>query len=166
MGCTDPVRQCLDWHFRPHLAHAVIENNGDRIRARCPSCGTLRALTISVGDKARITYGCFNGCPRPDLRLAFRNADIRSDCIPLLTRNDDRSLSQAAVAVIQQGTPATRAQTLIRVYLINLGYAHWPKGNELLKLAAECGVSKTDAYGAKRSGALLSSTPVLQYLPD
>jgi hypothetical protein len=158
MGCTDPARQCLDWHFRPHLAHAVLEDSGNRLRARCPSCGTLRTLTASLRDDGHgIVCGCFNSCPWPALRIALRSAGVPDQCLPAISRSDIQVMHQAAVTVFQQGTAGNRAQTVIRAYLITLGYARWPRGNELLKLASECGVSKTDAYAAKRAGPLLAS---------
>ena len=160
MGCTDPVHQCLDWHIRPHLAHAVLEENGNRLRARCPSCGTLRTLTISAGKDARLTWNCFH-CQRPELRGALIAAGVSGRCLPA-SRAEELDTRAAISAVIQQGTPANRAQTLLRVYLINLGYVHWPTGGELQKLAAECGISRANAYAAKKSGALVTSlgTPV------
>jgi hypothetical protein len=155
MACTDPVRLCLDWHVRPHLAHAVLEENGDRVRARCPSCGTRRTLTVSAGKDARLTWNCFQ-CERPELRGALIAAGVPSRCIPL-SRSDERDVLAAVTAAAEQGTPADRAQTLLRVYLIALGYARWPQGAELEKLAGCCGVSRAQAYAARKAGALMTS---------
>jgi hypothetical protein len=159
MGCTDPVRQCLDWHFRPHLAHAVLEEGGSRVRARCPSCGSLRALTISPKTDGRpgVMTQCFHHCPWPDLRAALRSAGVPDGCLPALGREAEREASQAIEALLQQGTPPTRTQMILRIYLINGGHVRWPRGAELLKLAGECGVSKTEAYEARKTGPLWPS---------
>lgn len=158
MGCTDPVRQCLDWHFRPHLAHAVLEEGGNRVRARCPSCGTLRALTVSPKASGHgVMCGCFSGCAWPALRVALRGAGVPDTCLPALSREDKQAACDAVSAVIEQGTIANRARTLLRVYLISLGHVCWPKGSDLLKLASACGVSRAEAYAAKKTGPLLPS---------
>jgi hypothetical protein len=91
------------------------------------------------------------------LRVALRSAGVPDTCLPALSRDDEREASRAITAVIQQGTIANRAQTLFRVYLINFGHTCWPKGDELEKLAMECGVSRANAYAAKRTGPLLPS---------
>jgi hypothetical protein len=158
MGCNDPVRQCLDWHFRPHLAHAVLEEGGSRVRARCPSCGSLRALTVSPKDKGPgVMANCFGGCDWPALRVALRSAGVPDGCLPALSRDDGQAALRAVSAVIEQVTPATRVQSLLRVYLISQGYVRWPRGSELEKLAEICGVSRRNAYAAKLSGPLWPS---------
>lgn len=160
MACLDPIRQCLYEHIRPHLASADVENDGNRIRARCPACGTSRTLTISAGQHGRATYNCFNHhCDPAELRAALIKAGVPSGCIPL-SKSTDTTIAQTIAAAIQQGTRANRARTLLRVYLIAQGHVRWPKGTELEKLAAECGVSKAEAYGAKKSGPLLHSNLV------
>jgi len=100
---------------------------------------------------------CFGGCDWPTLRAALRSASVPDGCLPALGREAERAASLAVTAVIQQGTPASRAQTLFRVYLINLGHMHWPKGGELEKLAVECGVSRANAYDARKTGPLWPS---------
>lgn len=159
MACDAPIRQCLYEHIQHHLVSAVIDNDGRRIRARCPACGTHRALTVSAGEHARATYNCFNHCDPAELRASLIKAGVPSGCIPL-SRSTDTTIAQAGSAVIQQGTRANRGQTLLRVYLILQGHRRWPRGTELEKLATECGVSKPEAYRAKAAGPLLHSNLV------
>ena len=159
MACPDPIRQCLYEHIRPHLASADMENNGLRIRARCPLCDTPRTLTISAGEHGRATYNCFKRHDPAELRAALIKAGVPSGCIPL-SKSTDTTIAQAIAAAIQQGTRANRARTLLRAYLIAQGHVRWQAGGELVKLAAECDVSRPEAYAAKKSGPLLHSNLV------
>jgi hypothetical protein len=161
MACDAPVRECLAWHIKPKLAPGrIADRHGLAVRGRCPVCDGHDALKISAGEHQRLTWHCFTaGCgDQAGIRAALIRAGIDQGCLPR-SRRAPQDDSEAAAAAMQQGTRHSRARTLIRAYLIVLGYQRWPRGDELVKRAGEIDVSRSDAYEARKSGALRGSTP-------
>jgi hypothetical protein len=156
MGCDATPRQCLAWHIKPKLAGAKLSTNGATIRARCPICDSHDGLTVSAGTHLRVVWNCYACTPDPDtLRDALTCAGVPPPCLPLIKR--DRDTLQAITAACQQATRGDRAHAFLRVYLLSLGYTHWPRGTELVKRAGEIEVDKSVAYAARSAGPLLAS---------
>jgi hypothetical protein len=153
------VAQCLAWHVRPKLAEA--EDNGDRtIRARCPACGSPRAFTIGPGDQSRFMWNCWSCRDRPGIHRELIRAGVRPDCLPM-ARDILADIVATIAQIVQEPDSGTRAR--LRIHLILKGYRRWPKGRELVELAAEIGIGRTAAFDARQAGGL---PPVLSLVPN
>lgn len=155
MTCDAPVRECLEWHYAPHLAGAKYSNaGGGRIQARCPVCKSdRRALTVSAGDWRRTTWRCHNGpggegCDGAEVRAALLRAGIPAGCVP---RGDgvERSRAELAITILTSGNHEHAAARLAALAVLR-GHTRWPRGHELEQLASDAGVSRGSAYEVAR----------------
>lgn len=166
MACDAPVNECLAMHWKPYLANAKITKGGYSIQARCPAHTTAgrESLTISAGEYARITWQCWNECDRAKIRRELIRAGIPESCVPR-TGGPEISTRQVIDMILTSATPSNRAAVILRALLVNRGYADWPRGRELLRLAAEAGISRTVAFDVRGSGPLLPEGLTKNYTP-
>jgi hypothetical protein len=153
MGCTDPVRQCIAWHYQSKIG-GVIEKDG-RLRATCPSCHARRAFTARPGDYARLVWWCWN-CGedhREALRRALYLARIPARCIGDGTEETPAGLL-AAIILTSPSIDAAR----LKLEVLARGQTEWPKGKALRELAESLGISRATAYRAKEAPVIPPGT--------
>jgi hypothetical protein len=151
--CDYPPRQCLDWHYTPHLAQVKLSTNGLQLQARCPACDR-RSLTMSAGQHKRFVRHCHAGCDGREVRRALTVAGVPSGCLP---RGDgtEHSRTDIVAAILTSSTRQDRATTILCAYAVLQGHTRWPKGRALESLAADVGLSRRAAYDARQAGPLL-----------
>jgi hypothetical protein len=150
MACDAPPRECLAWHILPHLASGRPNESGASVRALCPVHDDREhSLGVSIGDKQRVTWQCFAGCPRARIRSVLVERGVPSGCLPLVTREKEDVLDLIRQAVTAD-TPDHGAVRL-RVLAALEGYAGLPRGGELDQLAARARVNRATAYRARKS---------------
>jgi hypothetical protein len=126
MACDAPIRECLQWHYLPHLPLGKIRNRGRSIQAPCPvHHGGAESLTISAGEYLWTVWICRAGCDGTKVRRALIAAGVPHKCVP---GGDGTETSQGEmIDAILADTSSSIPARLLRVHAVRRGYAHWPK---------------------------------------
>jgi hypothetical protein len=138
---AEPVWVARDSESKPsgHLAIACL----------CPAHDdSKRSLQISVGQHKRIIWNCHAGCSELAVRHALIQRGVRPACLPLsAARSAD--LIERLLAIGENRDLKHAAARLLMVELLTSGKGELPRGAELDRLAARCGISRSEAYRAR-----------------
>jgi hypothetical protein len=116
-------------------------------RCRCPAHDDrVRSLAISEGKRRRVVWYCHAGCAESKVRHALIDAGVPAGCLPRAAR-ELRDLEETLRAILTSdlGHAAARLHALA---LLEEPGGKLPRGVALDLLAAQCGVSRREAYRA------------------
>jgi hypothetical protein len=107
-----------------------------------------RALQISAGKYKRIIWNCHAGCSELDVRHGLiTKRRISSRCLPL-SAEVSADLIEKLIAVGENPELRHADKVLHMMELLTSSKGRLPRGAELDRLAARCGVSRSEAYKA------------------
>jgi hypothetical protein len=144
----------LSDHFGIHLADIKIHDSRLKLRARCPACDNWRALEIGAGRIQRIVWHCHAGCSSGDVRESLARAGVHATCLAG-GEGGEQDLVAELLHATSLATWQNRALTIMRVQALLEGFRSWPSGNELIELAARCGVSRAEAFRVSKTSPVI-----------
>lgn len=151
MACDEPVRQCLTWTIRPKTERPTEAGPNEHgvwgFQCCCPAHDDRkRSLTISEGRQRRIVWYCHAGCSEAKVRHELIEAGVPTDCLPRAAK-ELRDLEETLRSILTSdlGHAAARLHALA---LLEEPGGKLPRGAALDSLAAQCGVSRREAYRA------------------
>jgi hypothetical protein len=153
-GARTP-RDCLNDHVWPYLREPKPTAGGDyKALAPCHE-DTTHSLSVSAGVRAVVW--CCHACKTrlgKDLMLArtrqaLIDARVPERCLPM-PADDARDLTEEIRGIVFGG--GSRTHGWLRIAALLQGYDDLPRGTELEALAAECGVSRREAFAARAAG--------------
>lgn len=158
MPCESLIRECWEWHVKPHLDSPRPNDKNTGARALCPAHDDGDpSLSIGIGDNGRITWRCFAGCTRTRVRAALIVAGIPAGCLPLVTREKEEVLD--FLARILTADTADHAGIRLRAVAALEGYADLPRGAELDRIAGLARTNRATAYRARKSALPSTHNP-------
>jgi len=150
MACDSPVRECFEWHIKPRLDKPRPNAEGSGVRALCPVHDDRnQSLSISIGDKQRVTWQCFAGCSRTRIRAVLISRGVSAGCLPLVTKEKEDLLEM--LRSILTADSADHGGIRLRAVAALEGYEDLPRGGELDRIAGLAGVNRATAYRARKS---------------
>ena len=156
-----PAAECLYDHIRPHLtqAQAVEPDSADFTHgydAICPAHDDgRRSLRVAVGY-SRVYLKCYAGCDELAIRAGLIKGGVPQHCLPITQQRKGDLLDQ--LAGVTQDPDMEHGHKVLRVAAMLRGRTSLPRGNELVQLAAEVGVSRPSAFRYKRAEGGLQPT--------
>lgn len=162
--CDVPRTECLNWHVKGNLRDP--KESGDRVggvvasyRAHCPShSDSKRSLSVSVGEKARITWHCYaldiHGkqlCSPLAVRAALIRDGAEADCLGM-PKDAEQDLVDQIAKLYAAGMDRAERQWRIWSLVQGFGGELPPKGRYLggrRKFALDAGVDSADLYRHK-----------------
>ena len=151
MTCDVPRLECLHLHIRQRLpGEAKPNDTRTAYRTLCPAHDDREpSLSISVGEQQRIIWNCFAGCDLLRVRAALIDVyRIDRGCLPV-SRKDETAMLDRIEDILC--SPA-KEDTLVRLQALATlrGYRELPRGAELLRLAADIGIGRSQAFDCAR----------------
>ena len=152
-----PAAECLFDHISPHLTDTkpVEPDSADFTHgydAICPAHDDgRRSLRVAVGY-SRVYLKCFANCDELAIRAGLIKDGVPERCLPI-THQRKADLLDQLNSVVADPDMEHGHKVLLMAALMR-GMPGLPRGNELVSLAAEVGVSRPSAFRYKRAGAL------------
>ncbi|HKM57015.1 MAG TPA: hypothetical protein VJY33_26650 [Isosphaeraceae bacterium] len=156
-----PAAECLFDHIRPHLtqAHAVEPDSADFAHgydAICPAHDDgRRSLRVAIGY-SRVYLKCFANCDELAIRAGLIQNGVPEHCLPI-TQQRKAELADRLTGVTRDPDMEYGHKVLLIAAMLQ-GRRDLPRGNELVQLAAEVGVSRPSAFRYKRAEGGLQPT--------
>lgn len=144
---------CLHDHVFPYL-RGPLASGADSYRAYAP-CHDDRTRSLSVSYRnGRVIWRCF-ACAKTDPEHAqertrdalIRRCGVSPRCL-IRASEDAQDFEQAAAEIVFGNGKAQHKVLLLAALLRGFG-GELPHGGELEALAADCGVSRAEAYRAR-----------------
>ena len=156
-----PAAECLFDHIKPHLVQAkpVEPDSADFTHAYdciCPAHDDGRqSLRVSVGH-FRVYLKCYAGCDELAIRAKLIGDGVPADCLPITRQRKADLLDQ--LGGVTQDSDMEHGHKVLLIAAMLRGRTSLPRGNELVELAADVGVSRPSAFRYKRAEAGLQPT--------
>jgi hypothetical protein len=148
--CDSPVAECFEWHVKPRLIKVKTSENPLSVRALCPAHDdAAHSLGVSVVDRQRIVWHCFACDNQPRVRLALISVcKIDQGCLRLSKAEREDVLDR--LRRILTAPTDKHADKVLRAYAALEGYQDLPRGAELERIARLTGVSRGQAFEARK----------------
>lgn len=154
MACDAPLRQCLEWHIKPHLDNPefykgdLTKGFDDGYSARCPAHDDRhRSFTVNVG-KHRIWYQCHAGCDQLAVRAELIAKGVPDRCLPITQQRKADLVDQLTALLTNPDLDHGHKVLLALAHIRGMGSL--PRGAGLEGLARETGVSRSRAFDYRR----------------
>lgn len=145
-ACDVPRLECLHHHIAPRLAGARENSSHTGYRALCPVHDDRDpSLSVSVGEHQRIVWKCHAGCDPLRVRAALiETYRIDRGCLSL-SRKEEAALVEVIEDIL---TMTTKEDTMVRLRALAAlrGYRELPHGADLLRLASDIGIGRSQAF--------------------